>query len=204
MNDNFNATNSASVFFCSDGSVPFPSTVPEERAKELSSIGNATVKREKEAVWGLLIAAIGSLGTNPDDVTFGRTENGKWFCDKFFFSLSHSHGAVAVAISDNPCGIDIEKRSELCVNAQIRRFAINCKEKSRQPIRRLKPSLRRGQPKRPNISVSAAVFLPPEYLLTKQRYDISKSAIFFCVCHVIIRRRFGYGFSPTDGFPKTI
>ena len=162
MNDNFNATNSAFVFFCSDGSVPFPSTVPEERAKELSSIGNATVKREKEAVWGLLLAAIGSLGMNPDDVTFGRTENGKWFCDKFFFSLSHSHGAVAVAISDNPC-----------VNAQIRRFAINCKEKSRQPIRRLKPSLRRGQPKRPNISVSAAaVIIPPEYLLTKQRYDI--------------------------------
>lgn len=112
MNDNFNATNSASVFFCSDGSVPFPSTVPEERAKELSSIGNATVKREKEAVWGLLLAAIGSLGMNPDDVTFGQTENGKWVCDKFFFSLSHSHGAVAVAISDNPCGIDVEKRSE--------------------------------------------------------------------------------------------
>ena len=46
------------------------------------------------------------------EIKFGWIFYNGNFCDKFFFSLSHSHGAVAVAISDNPCGIDIEKRSE--------------------------------------------------------------------------------------------
>ena len=39
---------------------------------------------------------------------FKKKRSGKWECDKFFFSLSHTDTSVAVAVSNSRCGVDIE------------------------------------------------------------------------------------------------
>ena len=49
------------------------------------------------------------LSLNFANINFTKTENGKWICPDFHFSLSHSDGAVCVAISGRPIGVDIEK-----------------------------------------------------------------------------------------------
>ena len=43
-----------------------------------------------------------------------RTKNGKPYIenDRVFFSISHSHELLTIALSENPVGIDIEKISE--------------------------------------------------------------------------------------------
>ena len=85
------------------------SDFPEERAAEILSSKSEKVRRQKIAVWKLLLlAAKKTYCLPPDKICFERTKEGKWLCDKFFFSLSHTDGAVAVVVAEKPCGIDIE------------------------------------------------------------------------------------------------
>ena len=42
---------------------------------------------------------------------FRRTENGKWLCDKCMFSLTHTAGYAAAAVSRFPVGVDMEEYS---------------------------------------------------------------------------------------------
>ena len=82
---------------------------PPQRAEEIEKTGSEKVRQEKLAVWKLLFVAIErKFGYKPEELKFSKTENGKWICDKLWFSLSHSHGASAVIVSDKPCGIDVE------------------------------------------------------------------------------------------------
>ncbi len=46
------------------------------------------------------------FGFKLDDLNLHKTETGKWICDKYYFSLSHSKNAIAV--SNVPVGVDIE------------------------------------------------------------------------------------------------
>ena len=82
---------------------------PPQRAEEIEKTGSEKVRQEKLAVWKLLLVAIErKFGYKPEELKFSKTENGKWICDKLWFSLSHSHGAAAIIVSDKPCGIDVE------------------------------------------------------------------------------------------------
>lgn len=47
-------------------------------------------------------------GVDPGTLRFTRTSDGKWECDGYYFSISHTHGAVCVAMSDCCVGVDIE------------------------------------------------------------------------------------------------
>ena len=82
---------------------------PAERQAEIASTKNGKVKREKYYVWRLLEYAISDLfGKSITELEFIRHDSGRWstpFCE---FSLSHTDGAVAVAISHIPVGIDVE------------------------------------------------------------------------------------------------
>ena len=81
-----------------------------ERQAEISSISNERVRREKYYVWRLLEYAMRqSLGIDPAEVEFKKDTSGKWTCDACEFSLSHSGDAIAVAISKEPVGVDIER-----------------------------------------------------------------------------------------------
>lgn len=97
-----------SGMLAADGKI-YNKVYPPQRAEEIAKTGSEKVRREKLAVWKLLLAAIErKFGYKPEELNFSKTENGKWICDKLWFSLSHSHGAAAVIVSDKPCGIDVE------------------------------------------------------------------------------------------------
>jgi phosphopantetheine--protein transferase-like protein len=87
---------------------------PALRDNEICACSNQTVKSEKYCVWKLLEYAIKSA-LNKDITQFSFTKNasGKWECKDFEFSLSHSKGVVAVAISNKKVGVDIEQYREM-------------------------------------------------------------------------------------------
>ena len=85
---------------------------PSERNAEIASVTNERVKNEKYFVWRLLEYAIEkALGVNIKEVAFKKCESGRWMAEGFDFSLSHSDGVAAVAISDTCVGVDIEEVS---------------------------------------------------------------------------------------------
>lgn len=84
--------------------------VPSERQREVEGCKNERARREKYLVWKLLKkAAEQGLNLDFDNVKFTKTEFGQWISPDFFFSLSHSDGAVCVAVSRAAVGVDIEK-----------------------------------------------------------------------------------------------
>ena len=83
--------------------------LPKERFEEINGCLDEKVKREKYFVWKLLELALrDSTGVNPDFTRFNKGVNGKWKTQGVEFSLSHSNGVVAVAISNKPVGIDLQ------------------------------------------------------------------------------------------------
>ncbi len=82
----------------------------KSRNDELDAIKNPTVFAEKYFAWRLLEhAARDFLGIDAASVEFTKLDTSKWVCRDFHFSLSHSEGAVAVAVcKEYPVGIDIQ------------------------------------------------------------------------------------------------
>ncbi|MBQ9807119.1 MAG: lecithin retinol acyltransferase family protein [Clostridia bacterium] len=79
------------------------------REKEINAVNNPTLKSEKYYAWKLLEYALErSFGMKASNLTFTKTDTGKWITEKCAFSLSHSAGAVAVAVSRASVGVDIE------------------------------------------------------------------------------------------------
>ena len=80
-----------------------------ERRAELKRMKNERVVREKYFAWRLLEFALSKrLGKTPSEVGLFCDGAGKWRSPCVYLSISHSAGAVAVAISDAPVGVDIE------------------------------------------------------------------------------------------------
>ena len=93
------------------------------RQKEIDSVTNEKVKREKYFVWKLFEYALQrSLGLKIADLKFVRDENGRYMTDRAEFSFSHSKGALAVAVSRNPIGVDIEPMDTECSDGLARRI----------------------------------------------------------------------------------
>jgi len=103
---------------------------PNERQREIELTKNEKLKREKYCVWKLLEYAIREcFGKSIRELEFTKTEGGRWntpFCE---FSLSHTDGVVAVAISHSPVGVDVEAvkpiRSEKTVERVLSRDEYN-------------------------------------------------------------------------------
>lgn len=81
-----------------------------QRRSEIEKFTYREGKIERIFVWLLLEYAVkDTFGVELESLNPRKNENGKWECDKIYFSLSHSHGGAAVALSDGPVGVDIEK-----------------------------------------------------------------------------------------------
>ena len=92
-----------------EGDVSYP-VYPEEREAELCSVSSDIVRREKYYAWRLLDHALReSLGLTLEEASPRRVETGRWVSDAADFSISHSGGAVAVAVSGQPVGVDVER-----------------------------------------------------------------------------------------------
>ncbi len=109
MRRRWNARPKLDVYVCLDGSAPQADYVPEERLRLLKEISNEKLLQEKNLTWNLLSCAIGnSFHYNTKELKFRLQKNGKWICDKLHFSLSHSNGVAVAAVSNAPCGVDVE------------------------------------------------------------------------------------------------
>lgn len=83
--------------------------LPSYTKLEIKRLTNEKIIQQKRATYGLLRQIIfDNYGIDEDFQDFYK-KDGKPFCKKFCFSISHSHHLVAIAISDNDVGIDIEK-----------------------------------------------------------------------------------------------
>ncbi|MBQ9428659.1 MAG: hypothetical protein IJU41_03840 [Clostridia bacterium] len=80
------------------------------RMEELAACKNRALYESKCASWTLLAHAFAhATGKEIDFAAFSRAENGKWSCPTAFFSISHTGGFCAVALSDAACGVDLEE-----------------------------------------------------------------------------------------------
>lgn len=87
-----------------------PNLCPE-RAAEIEHTGDEALKKAKMLDWQLLLyGADRAFGLTPEEISFQKSAGGKWTCEQFHFSLSHTDGAVAVAVSNSPVGVDLENR----------------------------------------------------------------------------------------------
>jgi len=85
---------------------------PKERMSQIENISNAEVREHKTSVWHLLDYALSrSFGSSCEKADLTLNPGGYWECKKYFVSLSHCDGAVAVCVSKAPCGVDIEPES---------------------------------------------------------------------------------------------
>ena len=83
---------------------------PSSRSEEILSCGSEKAKKEKYCAWKLLEYALqDAFHKDLRALSFTKSAQGKWTCDFCYFSLSHSHGGVTIALSDKPVGIDLEK-----------------------------------------------------------------------------------------------
>ena len=86
------------------------SVYPKTREEEINSCSLQRMSAQKYYAWKLLEYAVNRvIGIDFNKIDFKKSQNGKWECNSFYFSLSHSENAVVVALSLNPIGVDIEK-----------------------------------------------------------------------------------------------
>ena len=87
---------------------------PPERNAEIRCCQSKDAAIEKFYVWKLLRYALSkTFNKNMEDIRFEKTPYGKWKCSYCEFSLSHSDGAVAVAVSWRNVGVDIELKRDM-------------------------------------------------------------------------------------------
>lgn len=83
--------------------------IPHIRRDEIDKANNEVHRQQKYYAWKLLEKAVfEKYGIKMDELSFSLNVDGKWECDKLYFSLSHTKDTVAVALSEKPCGIDVE------------------------------------------------------------------------------------------------
>mgnify|MGYP003558551288 FL=1 len=73
---------------------------------ELAEISNPTRKKERITSRFLLETLVGRK------VEVKYADSGKPFCDGMHFSISHTKNFVAVIVSNEPVGVDIEYKSD--------------------------------------------------------------------------------------------
>lgn len=90
----------------------------EARNREIEAINHSTAKAQKYYVWRLLeLAMEQTYGIRADQLDFEKQPSGRWVItgkySSIHFSLSHCEGAVAVALSHQSVGVDIEPAERL-------------------------------------------------------------------------------------------
>lgn len=93
-------------------SLEISSVFPQEREKQILEASHERVKAERFWAWKTLeYAAARTFSFSMEELAPRLLQNGKWVSDRCYFSISHCDGLVAVAISNQPVGIDMENLS---------------------------------------------------------------------------------------------
>lgn len=79
----------------------------EKREKQLRRVKDESLLARKRAAWKLLeYAMLRSFGQKMNGSKFDVSLFGKWTCDKVCFSIAYTDGYIAVAVSNEPVGVD--------------------------------------------------------------------------------------------------
>lgn len=102
--------------------------LPKIRAEKVQNLESYKDQQLSEGVYLLLCKALEKFGINASEFEFKYDENDKPFLEgcPILFSMSHSGSCVAVAISNEPIGIDIQKLDE--IDFKIRKFIFTEKD----------------------------------------------------------------------------
>ena len=107
----------------------------EKRAEYIEKATDPRTRAERRAAWQLLAIALkASRGIDLSEIEIIREECGRWTSPSVFFSLSHTQGAVAVALADLPVGIDIEEIKERDITALSRRALTECEREELEAL----------------------------------------------------------------------
>ena len=114
------------LYFYKFDSLKIGETLCSARNKEIESTANEKLKAQKFYAWKTLEFAVKhGLNLSPKKIDFRKNENGKWVCNEFYFSLSHSENFVAVAISNSPIGVDIQIKKDIDYNSLSKKILTN-------------------------------------------------------------------------------
>ena len=103
--------------------------LPDVRQKEIENISNSDVAKSKYYAFKLLEIALKDVyNVGINDCNLVKTPCGKWQCDVCNLSVSHSCDVVAVAVSDLPVGIDVEKIDVLRFNESLQKRIFTAEE----------------------------------------------------------------------------
>lgn len=90
---------------------------PPSRDDEIRTTANLKLKAQRYTAWKTLEAAArNSFGKELSELSLKKEVGGKWTCEDFCFSITHTDGAVAVAVSKSPVGIDMENLTQRLKN----------------------------------------------------------------------------------------
>lgn len=96
--------------------------LPEEVRDHIANIKDFHRKEESIVAWSLLNMLVkDTFCKELIEYSFRYNQNGKPEFEEFFVSLSHSKGAVCVAIADYEIGVDIEKIRKLHYQKQLKK-----------------------------------------------------------------------------------
>lgn len=84
----------------------------EELQKHLNGYRNLEVRHASSSAWGLLYDVLKENGLETGCVSFEKKGKPYFRQGGVFFSLSHSRGVCAAAVSDRPVGVDVEMLRE--------------------------------------------------------------------------------------------
>ena len=102
---------------------------PPEREAYILQTKSPELMRQRYYVWLLLEYAVEqAFSKNLAQMQLYSTERGIWKSPMGYFSLSHSHNAIAVAVSDMPVGVDIQKRID---KTAVANYVLNAAEWSK-------------------------------------------------------------------------
>ena len=109
------------IFVARIADLPDEPIADAKREEYIARASDPRTREERRAAWQLLLMGLKARGIDPGKIEITREECGRWTSPNVCFSLSHTQGAVAVAISDSPVGIDIEEIKERDITALSRR-----------------------------------------------------------------------------------
>ncbi len=119
--------------------LPMEAVYPPQRQQEIAQ-AQGELRQRKQAAWMALEQGLRhAFGADIHKLTFQKTPAGKWTCKEYGISLTHTEGAVAVAVSNDPVGVDMENAQAFAPKfaAQPRdsfcRRALTAREQAKYP-----------------------------------------------------------------------
>lgn len=127
INTKFNIDNVQVYVAAFDGNQQVSPVEPVLRNDFIVNTSDRLTRQQRYCVWKLLDHALcEQLGINVADLHFAVDDNGKWYLDNGIqFSLSHSSRGIAVAICNDPVGVDLQLFDSKRFDARLAKRILN-------------------------------------------------------------------------------